>query len=59
MKNGDIGYSAPCIDCSKFLKDKGFKKVYFTDYNGDFKDVNIQKFVTHHKSLARRITTKN
>ena len=58
MKDGTIGYSAPCIDCTNYLKSKGFKKVYYTDTNGEFIKVNIQNYKTNHISLANRLKSK-
>lgn len=33
---GQIGMSKPCSKCQKLIRDFGFSKVYYTDWNGKF-----------------------
>jgi len=52
--DGSFGQSAPCAECTKFLKNKGFKKVNYTDESGEFVHVNIREYETNHKSHAQK-----
>jgi len=53
-KNSNFTFSAPCKDCYKKLKEIGFTKIYFTDYNGEFIKININTFKTKHLSFAQQ-----
>ena len=52
--DGSFGQSAPCEECTRFLKNKGFKKVSYTDETGKFIHINIREYETTHKSHAQK-----
>lgn len=42
--------SKPCIYCCKFLKEKGLRKIYYSDDNGNIVSEYINEMETNHKS---------
>ena len=52
--DGSFGLSAPCAECTDFLKKKGFKKVAYTDESGEFVHINIREYETDHKSYGQK-----
>ena len=39
LANGSPSCSKPCIHCQRFLKRKGIKKVYYTNWNGEWENM--------------------
>lgn len=38
-KSGKVGMSKPCLACQKILLDRGVGKCYYTDYEGQMKEM--------------------
>ena len=42
LKNGSPTMSKPCCYCERFLKNFGVRKVYYTDWSGQWKIMRLQ-----------------
>lgn len=40
-RGGDLRLSLPCQHCMMYIQDTGIKRVYYSDKNGDIKEVKI------------------
>lgn len=52
--NGDIKMSKPCIQCYKFLLNKGVRKIHYSTEQGDIKTYYINELTTEHVSSYYR-----
>lgn len=39
--NGDVSMSKPCKYCEHFIREAGIEKVIYTDWDGDFRVMNL------------------
>lgn len=39
--DGNLTCSLPCPKCQKFLKDKGIKKVFYSDWDSSIKEMRL------------------
>lgn len=40
-KNGNISCSKPCVRCLAFAKQAGIEKIIYSDWSGNFREINI------------------
>jgi|TARA_Y100000034_G_scaffold100459_1_gene123791 deoxycytidylate deaminase len=40
-KNGNVTMAKPCLYCQKFLRQYGVKKVYYTNWNGEWDTLKL------------------
>lgn len=40
-KNGSLTCSMPCRKCMEFMKDHGIKTVFYSDWNGEIKEMRL------------------
>jgi deoxycytidylate deaminase len=52
MKN-----SAPCVDCTKKMKELGIKKIIYSDSNGELTACKMSDYYTTKKTTGRRISS--
>lgn len=52
--NSDIKMSKPCIHCYKFLSNKGVRKIYYSNENGEISSYYINDLKTEHISSYYR-----
>jgi hypothetical protein len=41
LKDGSFTCSKPCDKCIKYIKDQGIKTVYYTDWDGQVKEISL------------------
>lgn len=46
-RNNEIDYSKPCNGCLDMILSLGFKKVYYTDRDQNFNQINIKKLAEY------------
>lgn len=54
FSNNNLKYSRPCNHCIEFLKKKGFRKIYYSNENGEIEYEYIQNMEKKHVSAGKR-----
>ena len=57
-KDGSFQDAKPCSKCCKLLFEFGFRKIAFSNNDGDIEIVNLKNFTNDHLSAAQRLTEK-
>ncbi len=52
--NGEMKSSAPCVDCTTYLKKLRIKRIVYCCQNRELVSVRIKDYTTNHISLGRR-----
>lgn len=54
--HNELGYSAPCHNCLKIIKELEIKKVIFTTQNQDVEIIDPKVFKNNHITLGYRLS---
>lgn len=55
---GEFKDSAPCVDCTKVLKNLNIKKIIYSNQKGELTSCKMCKYQTNHISTGRKNLTQ-